>query len=154
MGPALLYSDERAMDTLTLRLYPAMDEESSYTLYEDDGKTLDYQRGAFALTTFTCRAVKRGQGALLVLRAEASRGEDRGRLKGRVYTFEVHGVRSAPLSVQSDGAALPRRDTSNSRGKKGPGYTYDAAAHVLSVSVVSHPDQSREILVDISPSGR
>lgn len=154
MGPELMYSDERAMDTLTLRVYPARDEESSFTLYEDDGRTLDYQKGACALTTFTCRPVKRARGSDLVLRAEPSRGEYRGQLKGRVYIFEVHGVRRAPTSVRSDGTILSRRGTSHSPGIQREGYSYDAAARVLSVSVLSHAEESREILMETSDSGR
>jgi alpha-glucosidase (family GH31 glycosyl hydrolase) len=152
MGPELTYTDERATDTLTLRVYPGMDGESSFTLYEDDGKTLDYQKGSFALTRFTHRSARVGNGSQIVLRAEPSRGEYRGQLKERVYVFEVHGVLRAPTAVRSDGTILPRRATYNSPLNNGAGYTYDAAARVLSLSVVSHPEESHEFRVDISDS--
>ncbi|HRT81489.1 MAG TPA: DUF5110 domain-containing protein [Bacteroidales bacterium] len=34
-------------------IYPA--DESSYTLYEDDGVSYEYEKGVFSLTKFTCR---------------------------------------------------------------------------------------------------
>jgi alpha-glucosidase (family GH31 glycosyl hydrolase) len=37
-------------DTLTINVYPGAD--NTYTLYEDDGETLAYQKGEFALTKF------------------------------------------------------------------------------------------------------
>lgn len=55
-GPVMQYADERPADQLTFTCYMATDGLASYTLYEDDGSTQDYTRGAFALTTISCRA--------------------------------------------------------------------------------------------------
>ncbi|MDY6846656.1 MAG: glycoside hydrolase family 31 protein, partial [Chloroflexota bacterium] len=40
-------------DTFTINIYPGAD--NNYTLYEDDGETLGYQEGKFALTNFNLR---------------------------------------------------------------------------------------------------
>jgi alpha-glucosidase (family GH31 glycosyl hydrolase) len=154
VGPELMYTDERVTDTLTLRVYPAPDRESSFTLYEDDGKTLDYQKGSFALTRFTHRWAREGKGSRIVLRAEPSHGQYSGQPKERVYTFEVHGMRRAPASVRTDGTILSLRGALHAPGTIGAGYSYDAAARILCVSVVSRPDQSHEILVEMPDSGR
>lgn len=51
MQPATANIGEKPLDPLTLDIYPS--GRSSYTLYEDDGLTLDCQRGAFAKTNVT-----------------------------------------------------------------------------------------------------
>jgi len=54
-GPDLQYVDEKALNPLTLEVYPPTNGVSSYTLYEDDGKSLAYYSdSAFSTTTFTC----------------------------------------------------------------------------------------------------
>ncbi len=45
-GPDLQYTGEKPADPITLYVYPGADGE--FTLYEDDGLTYGYQRGAFA----------------------------------------------------------------------------------------------------------
>jgi alpha-glucosidase len=46
-GPVLQYSDQAPLAPLQLDLYPAP-EVSSFTLYEDDGETLEYEAGDYA----------------------------------------------------------------------------------------------------------
>ncbi len=46
--PAMQYIGEKPVDEITLLVYP--DEDSSYDLYEDDGTSLDYMEGGYALT--------------------------------------------------------------------------------------------------------
>ncbi len=45
MGPVKQYADEPSDEPLTLVVYPGADGEGS--LYEDDGRTFDYEKGAF-----------------------------------------------------------------------------------------------------------
>jgi alpha-glucosidase len=47
-GPDVQYSGERPLDPLTLEIYRGAD--SVFTLYEDDGETNAYRRGAYAST--------------------------------------------------------------------------------------------------------
>ncbi|GAC1364378.1 MAG: hypothetical protein NVSMB42_24190 [Herpetosiphon sp.] len=49
MGPDLQYADEHPLNPLTLQIYPGT---GSWTLYEDDGHTYDYERGSFSTTEF------------------------------------------------------------------------------------------------------
>ena len=44
-GPDVQWSTEKAWDDLEIRVYPGAD--ASFTLYEDDGLTYDYERGKF-----------------------------------------------------------------------------------------------------------
>lgn len=50
LGPSQVESSVGLPDTLTINVYPGTD--NTYTLYEDDGETLDYKKGEFALTKF------------------------------------------------------------------------------------------------------
>lgn len=46
LGPAEEYSDEKPADPIELRVYPGADGD--FTLYEDDGITYDYEKGAYS----------------------------------------------------------------------------------------------------------
>jgi len=46
LGPFLEYSNEKPADPIELRVYPGADGD--FTLYEDDGLTYDYEKGAYA----------------------------------------------------------------------------------------------------------
>ncbi len=51
MQPAMLYTGEKAVDPLIVNVWPlASGESSSYSVYEDSGKSVEYQRGVFART--------------------------------------------------------------------------------------------------------
>jgi alpha-D-xyloside xylohydrolase len=45
-GPAMEYSGQKAEDPIELRIYPGADAD--FTLYEDDGLSYDYEKGAYA----------------------------------------------------------------------------------------------------------
>lgn len=46
LGPAMEYSGQKPEDPIELRVYPGADAD--FTLYEDDGLTYDYEKGAYA----------------------------------------------------------------------------------------------------------
>jgi alpha-glucosidase len=54
-GPVMQYTGQIPTDPLTITCYMATDGQASYTLYEDDGISLDYKKNAFAETTINCR---------------------------------------------------------------------------------------------------
>src|SRR5690606_39156654 len=49
---AVNYVGEKPLDHLILQVYP--EGSSRFKLYDDDGKSLDYQKGEFATTEITC----------------------------------------------------------------------------------------------------
>ncbi len=49
MQPVMQYVDEKIVEQLTLRIYPGSNE---FTLYEDDGHTFEYQKDAWAITSY------------------------------------------------------------------------------------------------------
>jgi len=54
------FVEQRVTDPLTLRCFVTDDRQASYTLYEDDGQSMAYQRGAFAETKVTCQMTDNG----------------------------------------------------------------------------------------------
>jgi alpha-D-xyloside xylohydrolase len=49
-GPQVQYSTEKPWDALEVRVYPGAD--ATFTLYEDDGESYDYEQGAYATIRF------------------------------------------------------------------------------------------------------
>jgi alpha-glucosidase (family GH31 glycosyl hydrolase) len=56
MGPVMQYTGEKPLDPLTLDIYPH--GRSSFTLFEDDGESLDYEQGNYTTTTYRCAATR------------------------------------------------------------------------------------------------
>ncbi len=79
IGPLKQHTAEESHEPLILRVYPGAD--GTMTLYEDDGKSFDYEKGAFS--RITCRWEERSR--TLSLKADT-----RGRVpRERVFTVEI-----------------------------------------------------------------
>ena len=55
VGPSLNYVGEKPVDPITFNIYPDDAGNASTKLYEDDGLTPAYKKGAFRRTTVTFR---------------------------------------------------------------------------------------------------
>lgn len=87
------------LNKLVLRFYPGTEEyDHSYTLYEDDGESRDYEQGGYALTKLGS-ARKAGKCTLTVSPVE---GSYQGQPQKRAYRFELAGI-SQPVSVKVNG---------------------------------------------------
>lgn len=108
--PPLQYVGQRVVDTLTLEIYPG--DSARCRLYEDDGKSLQYRQGVFAITEISSRTV---QGKINI-----QLGTPEGPYQGPVksYRLRVH---------------LPARPASVS-GSNPLHWEYDAGEKVLLVS--------------------
>jgi alpha-glucosidase/alpha-D-xyloside xylohydrolase len=82
IGPVKQYTDEASDEPLVLRVYPGAD--GTMTLYEDDGKSFDYEKGAFTRIVCSWNDASR----TLSLKAD-----EKGKLpKGRVFSVELAGT--------------------------------------------------------------
>lgn len=73
---------------LLLRVYPGRDgDDNVFSLYEDDGVSLEYAGGRYATTPLRYRQ----SGADVTLRVEPAAGSFDGQLPRRAYTFELAG---------------------------------------------------------------
>jgi alpha-glucosidase len=124
MQPAMGYAGEKPVDPLTFDVYPS--GRSSAAVYEDDGTSLDYQRGVFALTRVSCDETP----AAVAVRVAAPEGPFR--VAPRSYEFRVHLAR-APRSVRVGGAAVPPARP-GSAPPPGASWSFDAASQLLVIT--------------------
>jgi len=82
-GPELQYADEKPADPITLYVYAGAD--GRFTLYEDDGATYGYERGAFATIPLTWSDASR------TLTIGARSGDFPGMLASRTFRVVVVG---------------------------------------------------------------
>jgi alpha-D-xyloside xylohydrolase len=82
-GPELQYAAEKPADPLEIRVYPGAD--GSFTLYEDQGDSYNYEQGVYATIDF------KWNDAAKTLTVAARKGEFPGMLKNR--TFRIAWVR-------------------------------------------------------------
>ena len=88
------YVGEKRITNMTLRVYDGGSQKSE--LYEDDGKTQDYRKGQYRLTTFTTNSNRSHLDIHI---------ERKGSYTGAVSTFNVnvYGLKHAPQSITVDG---------------------------------------------------
>ena len=97
MGPVKQYTDEPVDAPLTLVVYPGADGTSQ--LYEDDGKSFEYRRGAFMCLEM------RWKDAARTLRLSLAPGSRMIGSPSRVIDVRVAGE-ARTQSVRFDGAAI------------------------------------------------
>jgi hypothetical protein len=103
MGPAQDYVGQKPDDPLRAVLTVGSQGQASFTLYEDDGESKDYQRGAFALTPILWSSASGTQR----VRIGPTRGTFAGQLERRAWALEVRG-QLCPQQVLLDGKPLPK----------------------------------------------
>ena len=113
MQPPMLDTGEKAVDPLNVNVWPlerfiddVLPRSSSYSLYEDSGVSVDYQRGVFARTPI--KATQSPLPTSVTLRVEIGpvEGSYPGMLKTRGYELRLP-ADWPPVSVTVNGKALP-----------------------------------------------
>jgi alpha-glucosidase len=107
-----------AWEELTLAVYPE-DGPSTFTLYEDDGESLAFERGQFTETTFTW------DGDTLTI----------GEAGNRVYNLELRLPKRPAAVATSAGGELPARRSEESLARAAGGWWYDQKRKVLHVKL-------------------
>ncbi|NEB75586.1 DUF5110 domain-containing protein [Streptomyces sp. SID14478] len=108
---------------LSWDVYASERGRSAYTLYEDDGVTRDFRKGASATQRVSVDTGRHGS----VIAVGASKGSYQGKVSKRAYTFTVHGG-TAPDRVTVNGRSLPASS-----------WKYDGKSHVTTVRTASLP---------------
>ncbi|MBW2962625.1 glycoside hydrolase family 31 protein [Mesonia aestuariivivens] len=96
------YVGEKDIKKITLDIYP--DGNSSFTLYDDDGKSLEYQEGKYALTTIEVNA-EEDEVKVTIQPAEGNY-----KLDDRTYEIRLHGNYS---KAKSNGKSLKIQQKEN-----------------------------------------
>lgn len=138
MQPIMNYADERPLDTLFLNIYPLKETISEFTLYEDDGKTLDYQSGSFAQTTFTQNVAD----STININIGASVGNYTGKVAQRVYISDIHNIVEKPDNVLLNDQLLLERNSYNDLRQNGNGYYYDTSKSRLYIQALTNADSN------------
>lgn len=116
------YVGEKKIEETEIHIYPA--EKSSYTLYEDDGISYQYEKEKYSLTSFTC---EKKEGSIDV----DVKKEFEGFKNDRKYYFFTILCDKKPSSVKSAKGALTasssKADVKSSTGN----YYYDEKGKVL-----------------------
>ncbi len=136
MQPEMNYVGERDPDPLTLDVY-LLSGEASFTLYEDDGVTLDYVKGIYYEREFRCRRTE----DVIELEASETRGKYVPSRKSLV--FKVNLVSSKPKGVLLNNKILK---AVSSLGDLKEGWHYDPNRNILHVAV---PEEKKGFLVRI-----
>jgi len=95
-GPEMDYAGEKPVETIQLQIYP--EGTSEFTLFEDDGHSLEYLKGAVAKTAIRCTARPDG----VVISIEPRTGNHNGMVTKRSYDVRVHTAQ--PKTVTVNGA--------------------------------------------------
>jgi alpha-glucosidase (family GH31 glycosyl hydrolase) len=91
--PEMDYVGEQPVQTLQLHVYP--EGKSDYTLYEDDGDSLEYLKGAVAQTSIRCEANQ----SRVMLTIGLRQGSYRGMPSVRGYEVSLHMARPKTVTV-------------------------------------------------------
>ena len=102
MQPTLQYLKEKPVKEITLRVFP--EGCSSYDLYEDDGTSMDYQKGIFAITHIESDL----KNNVWVLNINKTNGKYKAQI--HKYNVEVY-LDNKPDSVSLNGKRIPENNS-------------------------------------------
>ena len=126
------YLEQSPAELVTLEIYPAA-WKMAQRLYEDDGRSFDYEQGKFANTVFSsvCR-----EGSIAIELGKRE-GDYTGKPVRRDYLLKVHSL-LAPAKVTLDGVSLPVNTKENILFSSDQnGWYYDANANKIVIK--PHP---------------
>lgn len=128
---------------LSVHVYPK--GESSFTLYEDDGVTRDYQSGTSARQTFSVQAPEVDDGDVAVTIGQRQ-GSYNGMAPGRPYEVVAH-TSTAPSTVLVDGETVPEITSEQwDQGENGWWFDPEETAGVIKVRVETLANGSEQTI--------
>ncbi|MGQ8364884.1 TIM-barrel domain-containing protein [Glaciecola sp. 1036] len=123
--------DPNKGEDLTVDFYPT--EYSQYTLYEDDGKTFDYQQGEYLRTHFSL------QQSIDSLQLTVNRLDGDYLPQQRALLLRVHLQENKPSQVQLNSASLPEYPSEEDLKAVASGWFYDEINGILSIKSPDAP---------------
>jgi alpha-D-xyloside xylohydrolase len=91
MGPELQYWNQKPTDTIEVRIYPGAN--GSFTLYEDDGNSYNYENGKYATIPITY--IDNPRNVIIGARSGSFEGMDTKKVFNVVYVSNDHGTGGA-----------------------------------------------------------
>jgi alpha-glucosidase (family GH31 glycosyl hydrolase) len=134
MQQVMDYVGAEPADSLFLDIFPTFsDVPDTFYLYEDDGETLDYKRGEYAMTPLFQRLTYNGMDHALEITVDPARGGFPEMLTSRTVVAAVRRVENAPSLVRLNSDTLDAYPSGPDLFAGGDGYYYDAGANLLRV---------------------
>ena len=134
--PVLNYTTERKVYPITFEVFPAQEGETAqFSLYEDEGENLGYQRGEFIKTPISFRTLPKGYELTLFAR-EGKGYQTPGK---RSFVFTVY-TSALPKQITMDGKKLKKVkatvfNESIEGNTESITWTWDKEAHVCKVKL-------------------
>lgn len=139
MQPPMKFVGEKPVDQVTLDVFPGTGD---FDLYEDDGTSLNYQKGGFSLTKISLES----RPSSFVLTVEKPSGSFQ---PGEHSYLSKIRLDSAPKRVSENGRELKKmQGTSNLQQE--PGWYYNIIEKVLYIATTSTNRSHMQIVVDFS----
>ena len=139
MQPAMRYTGEKPVDPLILNIWPLKPGTSSaYSVYEDSGNGVDYQRGAF--TDLPVRATQRGDE--LQIEIGPIQGSFPGMLTSRAYEIRLPGD-WPPSSILVNGIAVRQASAPAEHG-----WSYEGNS-LTTIIPIGREDVNRKITIQV-----
>ncbi len=133
MQPPMLYTGQKPVNPLIVNVWPlAPGASSNYSVYEDSGVSVEYQRGVFARTPINAT---QKSGTLRVVIGPAQ-GSYPGMLKTRAYELRLP-ADWPPVSVTVNGMPVKRGDVTGKGGWSFVGNTLTTIVPVPTTSVAA-----------------
>ncbi|CAN5920831.1 glycoside hydrolase family 31 protein [soil metagenome] len=125
MQPEMRYLGEKPVDQITLDVFPH--GTSRFTLYEEDGQSLQYQQGEFALTEITSNLSERG------LNLTIQKPQGKYKPSPHTYLAKIRWTgKNAPTAVTENGKKVAPARGAEALEKK-DGWFYDPESKILYV---------------------
>lgn len=136
MQPVMDYAGQQPADSLLLAVYPTFSAEpDTAMLYEDDGVSLAYQRGAFARTRLEQRVVGETGARRLELTVGAAVGSYPEMPARKSVTATLHRIAAPPTGVTLNGRPLAVLESRTELARAAAGYFHDAALRQLVITL-------------------
>jgi alpha-glucosidase len=133
MQPPMLYTGEKPVDPLIVNVWPLKPEtSSSYSVYEDSGISVEYQRGVF--TRLPVQAAQNGD--LLTVEIGPVQGGFQGMLKHRGYELRLP-ADWPPVSVTVNGVPVKQAGPLGKDGWSFDGNTLTTTIPITGVSTAT-----------------
>lgn len=120
MQPPMIYIGEKPVDVITLEIFP--NQNSSFEMYEDDGTSLKYQQGNFAITKITSNLSSQ----ILSVKIQKPLGKFIPSMHG--YMAKIH-LQKMPSSITENGNGLSMISNGDINNKAG--WFYNAEEKTL-----------------------
>ncbi|MHA1301868.1 MAG: glycoside hydrolase family 31 protein [Candidatus Helarchaeota archaeon] len=107
MQPEMEYIGEKSINPLILDIYP--DGKSEYTLYEDDGESMNYENGDYCKTRYICSVEKNR------IRISIGKREGEYQPDEREYELRINCLKKKPERINFNGIDIAWEESSGNK---------------------------------------